>query len=121
MAGDSVYSESFVGIGGSMGKKTNNRKTSDRKSNRMAMLTVVIVVACLALVLGLRVNDLKEQQEIYASRQSMIDEQIEYEKGRAKELEDYRVYVQSKQYIEATAKEKLGLVTPDEILLKPTD
>ena len=29
------------------------------------------------------------------------------------------VYVQTKQYIEEIAKQKLGLVNPDEILLKP--
>lgn len=39
--------------------------------------------------------------------------------NRARELEEYRVYVQTKQYIEEIAKQKLGLVNPDEILLKP--
>ena len=33
-------------------------------------------------------------------------------------LEEKRVYVQTKQYIEKVAKEKLGLVNPDEIILK---
>ena len=34
-------------------------------------------------------------------------------------LEEHRVYVQTKEYIEKVAKEKLGLVNKDEILLKP--
>ena len=38
---------------------------------------------------------------------------------KVRELEEYRVYVQTKQYIEEIAKQKLGLVNPDEILLKP--
>ena len=43
------------------------------------------------------------------------------EKNRANELEEYRIYVQTKQYIEEeVAKQKLGLVKPDEILLKPS-
>lgn len=41
------------------------------------------------------------------------------EQERAKRLEEQRIYVQTKEYIEKVAKEKLGLVNPDEILLKP--
>ena len=40
--------------------------------------------------------------------------------SREEQLEEERVYVQTKQYIEKVAKEKLGLVNPDEILLKPS-
>lgn len=43
------------------------------------------------------------------------------EEQRTKELEERKIYVQTKQYIEEVAKEKLGLVMPDEILLKPSE
>ena len=36
-------------------------------------------------------------------------------------LEEREIYVQSKQYIEEVAKEKLGLVKKDEILFKPDE
>lgn len=38
---------------------------------------------------------------------------MEEEKKRAEDLEEKRVYVQTKQYIEKVAKEKLGLVNPE--------
>ena len=41
------------------------------------------------------------------------------EEERTKKLEEYKVYVKTKQFAEEVAKEKLGLVNPDEILLKP--
>ena len=44
---------------------------------------------------------------------------MEAEEERARELEEYKIYVKTKQYAEEVAKEKLGLVNPDEILLKP--
>ena len=47
--------------------------------------------------------------------------QLEAESKRAEELEDYKVYVKTKEYAEEVAKEKLGLVNPDEILLKPSE
>ena len=45
--------------------------------------------------------------------------QVQDEENRTRELEEYKIYVQTKQYAEEVAKEKLGLVNPDEILLKP--
>lgn len=55
----------------------------------------------------------------YQIREENLQAQVDKEKERSKELEEYRVYVQTKQYIEEVAKQKLGLVNPDEILLKP--
>jgi cell division protein DivIC len=48
-----------------------------------------------------------------------LQQQYDQEANRAEELKEYQVYVQTKQYIEEVAKQKLGLVKPDEILLKP--
>ena len=42
------------------------------------------------------------------------------ESKEAEELAQEQIYVQTKEYIEKMAKEKLGLVYPDEILLKPS-
>ena len=55
----------------------------------------------------------------YQLREEQLDKQVKQEESRALELEEYRVYVQTKQYIEEVAKQKLGLVKPGEILLKP--
>lgn len=60
----------------------------------------------------------KKDLEYQAKEQSLM-RQVELEENRAAELEEYRIYVQTKQYIEEVAKQKLGLVKPDEILLKP--
>ena len=56
----------------------------------------------------------------YQLREQTLNQQVAAEENRAKELEEYRIYVQTKQYIEEVAKQKLGLVKPDEILLKPS-
>ena len=53
--------------------------------------------------------------------EEQLQAQLEEEKERAEELEEYRIYVKTKQYAEEVAKEKLGLVNPDEILLKPEE
>ncbi len=68
----------------------------------MALIGITFVVFSLAVIVTVKGASLK-------------DKELE----RSKELEEYRIYVQTKQYIEEVAKQKLGLVNPDEILLKP--
>jgi len=97
------------------------RKRTDKGSNRVAILAVTVVVVSLALVLGLRVSKLKAKQQQYLDKEQALIAQVAQEEERAQTLEEYRVYVQTKQYIEKVAKEKLGLVNPDEILLKPNE
>ena len=48
-----------------------------------------------------------------------LEAKIEAEKARSEELNKLKIYVQTKDYIEDVAKEKLGLVNPDELILKP--
>ena len=66
-----------------------------------------------------------EYQECFASsaRFGIPDPEVQKQKEleRKADLEERKVYVQTKQYIEEVAKEKLGLVNPDEILLKPSN
>ena len=40
------------------------------------------------------------------------------EEQRSKDIEELGKYVQTKKYVEEVAKERLGLVYPDEILFK---
>jgi len=97
------------------------RKRTDRAGNRVAIIAITIVVASLALVLQLRVNTLKAKQEQYMEKEQALLAQVAQEEERAQTLEEYRVYVQTKEYIEKVAKEKLGLVNSDEILVKPSE
>ena len=47
-----------------------------------------------------------------------MEQQIEEEKARAEEIEELREYVGTDQYVEDIAREKLGLVHENEIILK---
>lgn len=85
----------------------------------MAIIGITLVVVCLGVVVNLKSTSMQKKDREYQAREAALDKQIAYEQERAAELEEYRVYVQTKQYIEEVAKQKLGLVKPDEILLKP--
>lgn len=96
------------------------RKKKDRWSNRLAIIGVTIVVLSLSVVVNLKSSSMQKKDLEYQVREAALEQQLAQEKGRAEELEEYRIYVQTKQYIEEVAKQKLGLVKPDEILLKPS-
>lgn len=103
-----------------MGRRQDNRrKTGSKSGNRIAIITVTTVVISMALAVGFKVDSLKKKEAQYKEKEQALIEQVASEQDRAKTLEQYRIYVQTKQYIEKEAKEKLGLVNPDEILLKP--
>lgn len=95
------------------------RKKKDRWGNRLAIIGITLVVGSLAVVVNLKSTSMRKKDLEYQAKEEALMRQVEQEKARASELEEYRVYVQTKQYIEEVAKQKLGLVKPDEILLKP--
>nr|WP_124065903.1 septum formation initiator family protein [Clostridium sp. E02] len=101
-----------------MGK--SRRKRKDKWGNRMALIGVTFVVFSLAAIVTIKGVTLKEKEQEYHLRLEGLEGQVDKEKDRAEKLEEYRVYVQTKQYVEEVAKQKLGLVNPDEILLKPS-
>ncbi len=95
------------------------RKRKERLGSHMALVGITFVVISLAVVVNFRGAALREKDLAYQIREENLNRQVEEEKERVRQLEEQRIYVQTKEYIEKVAKEKLGLVNPDEILLKP--
>lgn len=96
-------------------------KKSRNMNNRLPLLGITLVVALLAFAVGIRSRSLKEKEATYIMREDTLNKQLEEEKARTEELNEQKVYVKTKQYIEEVAKDKLGLVNPDEILLKENE
>ena len=95
------------------GRGNTRRKKRDRWGNRMAIVGITVVVASLAVVVNLKSTSMRKKELEYQIREEALEKQKTEEENRARELEEYRVYVQTKQYIEEIAKQKLGLVNPD--------
>ena len=77
----------------------------------MAMVLVTMVVA-------VNNRQLKTKLASYQEREKILTEQIENEKKRAEEILEFEKYTKTKKYIEEVAREKLGLVYEDEILIQ---
>ncbi len=97
------------------------RKAKKRGGGRIFPICLMLVVGVVALSTGMRSRDLKEQEQAYIEQEEALREQIAAEEKRTTELEEKKKYVGTKQYIKDVARDKLGLVDPDEVLIKESD
>ena len=93
------------------------RYKRDKWTNRMAIMGITLVVVCLAIVISTKGQGLAQSDRGYQMEEEQLQAQLEEEKERAEELEEYRIYVKTKQYAEEVAKEKLGLPGNQEVLM----
>ncbi len=101
----------------------SRRKPSYRRVNQnwLSMFLITMVVAVILIVVGVKGNELQAKIESNETKIAGLEEQIEQQHLRTKEIEEFRKYTQTKKYIEEIAKEKLGLVYPGELIFKRED
>ena len=89
-----------------------------KRNSKIGILSISFVVICLFAVIAYKGEELKAKNEVYIAREASLKAQIQEEKERAEELQEYSKYVKTKKYIEEVAREKLGLIYEDEIIFK---
>ena len=80
------------------------------RQNRFGMFLVTLVVLLLLGAVSVSGYRLKKKENAYLAREAELLSQIEAEKARAEEIEEFKKYTQTKKYVEEEAKDKLGLV-----------
>ncbi len=94
------------------------RQSGRRHRNTRSMVLITLIVVCFIAVLGVRRISLKRTEAAYLRQEKQIMAQIDQEKERTQEIADLEEYMSSDRYIEDTAREKLGMAYPNDILLK---
>ena len=89
-----------------------------RNQNRFSMFLVSLVVVMIIVVVAVKSVELRQKIGAKNQEAQQLDDQIEAEKNRAQEIEEFGKEVQTKGYIENIAREKLGLVYEGEIMFK---
>ena len=97
-----------------MGKSKHNRGI--RKRIRMGMFSIG-VVAVLGVLLYEGQN-LRSQLDFYQKREENLNQQIEAEQERTKEIDKQKEYMQTDEYAEDVARNKLGLVKDNEVVFE---
>lgn len=94
------------------------RKNGKRKTGFKLLLIVVLVMCG---VLTYSTGKAKAEEREKSRQKADMEQQLVSEEERQSELEEEAAYRQTKSYIERLAREKLGLVKPDEIILREND
>ncbi len=85
------------------------------------MILIILVVCILIVVLAFRCRVLADKNAAYAEQIESLEGKITEEKGRTESIEKLRDYTGTKAYTEKVAREKLGLVYPDEVIFVPSE
>jgi len=89
-----------------------------RKKNKAGEASIACIVMLLLIVMSTQIVRLYNKNQEYIARETELKEQLEEETERQAQISDYEEYIGSKEYIEDTAKSKLGLVYDNEIIFK---
>lgn len=95
------------------------KQNTNTLSTIVSGLTILCVVLLLLGVVSSQTQKLKEKEEAYAAEEERLTAEYQDLKDKAGELEEKRIYVQTKQFVEEMAKSRLGLVKPGEMILRP--
>ncbi len=99
-------------------KKRNVRVRRRILQHRLSILSISCVIVVLAVTLSVASISLHKKNQNYKAQEIELEQQLEDEKARADEIDELEEYVGTDEYIEDVAKEKLGLVYPNEILFE---
>ena len=105
------------GTGRQRGRKKNSRLSRYRRSIVM-ICTVLVFLSGVLTVSSLR---LQAKNSEYKEQEEQLQSQIDDEKKRAQEVEEFKEYVKTDEYVKETAEEKLDLVDPNEIIFKAAE
>lgn len=100
-------------------EKSGETKTENRiGSNQLGMLVIALIVLVLLGWLTMESRNLQSRLAVYDARAAELEEQIEDETERTEEIKELKEYMQTDEYAEEVAREKLGLVKENEIVFQ---
>ena len=95
-----------------------------RRKKKLSPFTVFGVIALCCVLCGTftyKTVTLKAESAKYSAQISELQKEKKKLKEQKAEIKDYEPYVKTKEYTEEVARNKLGLVYPDEIIFEPDD
>lgn len=96
------------------------RKIS-RNYTWIAGLVAVILIAVIYLFVKNSSERLEEKNAALDKQIVALQTQLAEQDTRKEELDKKSIYITTKQFVEEFAREKLGLVFPDEVIFRPNE
>ncbi len=91
------------------------------RPNKLAIVLITLITVGLVYAMSVHTSTLQDRLESYQAKIDSLEEQIADGNDVTEELKEYRIYMQTMQFIEDIAKKVLGLVEPGEIVVAPNE
>ncbi|MCR4610208.1 MAG: septum formation initiator family protein [Eubacterium sp.] len=105
-------------------QQTHREYRNMRKGKKQSKLGILLIIAALLLVsvvTTVRAYNLHAKADELTVTERQLQTELTNVKQKKTDLEQQQKYMKTKKYIEDEAKDKLGLVYPDEIVIKPRE
>ena len=99
-------------------KKRNSRVRRRTLQHKLSILLISGVVVILGITLSVASISLHAKNQEYKAQEAELEKQLEEQETRSEEIDELEKYVGTDEYVEDVAKDKLGLVYPNEILFE---
>lgn len=97
------------------------QNTGKKKKRKNGLKIIAVAVLVLFAVITYSSIELQAEKRALEKQKTELEEQLQTEQERSGELEDKKAYMQTVRYIEEVARKVLGLVYPDETILRPEE
>jgi len=97
------------------------RNTGRKKKRKNGLKIIAVAVLVLFGVITYSGVELQAEKRALEKKKSELEAALQTEQERSEELEDQRAYMQTVRYIEEIARKVLGLVYPEETILRPEE
>ena len=98
-------------------KKNAKLSSSGKRAAGFLLFVLVILIGVVSVhVTRLYIKNTEQETEI-----QRLEQEIEAQRQKQEELLEYIEYMQTTEYIEQVAKERLGLIKPDETIFIEED
>ena len=101
--------------------KQNERKSVRYRQSGKITFLVFVAVVFICVMSVVHAASLHTKSKELAETEKVMELKVEQAKQEQEDLNAQEQYMQTNQYIEDVAKDKLGLVYPDEIVIRPSE
>ena len=92
-----------------------------RRGRKAGFRIIIITVVVVCAILGISKYRAEKRYAALAEQERRLEISIEEEEERAREIEEYSIYIKTKKFIKDLARSVMGLVDPDSIIIKEGD
>jgi cell division protein DivIC len=92
-----------------------------KKRRTAGTMSIGIIVLAFMAVMSVQIYRLKQKDDAKAAEVEALEQELAEETQRAEEIDALEAYMQTTQFIEDTAKSKLGLAYDNEIIFKESE